>query len=142
MLSALAAVYVIRFNGHQSRKRATIDLILHQKADEALMADTRVVWALLNTNTSLAALAQDVESEKSSAILRVLNSHEFVALGIRKKAFDEKIYKMSQYSNVMKVWKAVEGFVCEIRAAEDKDTLFQEIEWLARRWKKKPIKQL
>ncbi|NLV87527.1 MAG: DUF4760 domain-containing protein, partial [Clostridiales bacterium] len=51
-------------------------------------------------------------------------------------------YKISQYSNVMKVWNASDGFIREIRAIEQKETLFQELEWLAKEWKKKPIKNI
>lgn len=139
VLSALAAVAVIAINGRQNRKRATIDLILHQKSDSELRENTRKVWALADTNGTFAALAADTKSEDCTSILRVLNSHEFVALGIRKRAFDENIYKMSQYSNVMKVWEASDGFIREIRNLEKKPTLFQELEWLASRWERNPI---
>lgn len=139
VLSALAAVAVIYFNGRQARKRATIDLMLHQKNNQQLLADTRKVWELAEQNGTFAALAKDTKSEECSHILRVLNGYEFVALGIRKRAFDENIYKMSQFSNVMKVWKASDGFIREIRSREDKPTLFQELEWLILRWEKNPI---
>lgn len=142
LLSAVAGVAVIYFNGRQARKRATIDLILYQKGNKDLLENTRTVWALANENGTFGALAKDTESESCKCILKVLNSHEFVALGIRKKAFDENIYKLSQYSNVMKVWNASDGFIREIRSIENKPTLFQEIEWLACRWKKYPIRKV
>ena len=142
VLSALAAVAVIYFNGRQARKRATIDLILHQKNNQELLDSTRKVWSLAKSNGTFAALAQDTESEDCICILRVLNSHEFVALGIRKRAFDENIYKMSQFSNVMKVWSASDGFIREIRSKEQKPTLFQELEWLTTKWEKAPIAQV
>lgn len=139
LLSAIAAVAVIYFNGRQSRKRATIDLILNQKNNSELRQSTRKVWDLEKENGTFAALARDTSSEDCICVLRVLNSHDFVALGIRKKAFDENIYKMSQYSNFMKIWNASDGFIREIRTIEKKPTLFQEIEWLANRWEKGPI---
>lgn len=142
VLSALAAVAVIYFNGRQARKRATIDLILHQKRDDTLIQNTRKVWALAEQNGTFASLAADTESDACKCILQVLNNHEFVALGIRKHAFDENIYKMSQFSNVMKVWDASDGFIREIRSKEKKPTLFQDFEWLTTRWEKKPIRQI
>lgn len=141
-LSALGAIAVIYFNGRQSRRRATIDIILHQKSDKDFLDSTKKVWELAEKNGTFAALAKDTQHADCRSILRVLNNHEFVALGIRKKAFDQKIYKMSQYSNVMKVWNASDGFIREIRAIEQKETLFQELEWLAKKWKKKPIKNI
>lgn len=139
VLSAIAAVIVIYLNGKQARKRATIDLMLHQKNNKQLLEDTRSVWDLATTKKTFAALAADTNSEECSCILRVLNGYEFVAVGIRKRAFDEEIYKMSQYSNVMKIWKASDGFIRDIRAMEDKPTLFQELEWLISRWENDPI---
>ncbi|WP_103035999.1 DUF4760 domain-containing protein [Castellaniella caeni] len=139
VLSALAAVAVIYSNGRQARKRATIDLMLHQKNNQQLLEDTRKVWDLAEQNGTFAALAKDTKSKECIHILRVLNGYEFVALGIRKRAFDENIYKMSQFSNVMKVWRASDGFIRDVRASENKPTLFQELEWLTSRWEKDPI---
>src|SRR5690606_17912226 len=95
VLSAVAAVAVIYFNGRQARKRATIDLMLHQKNNQKLLEDTKTVWALADKTKTFAALAKDTKSEECTCIFRVLNGYEFVALGIRKRAFDENIYKMS-----------------------------------------------
>jgi len=139
VLSAAAAVAVIYFNGRQARKRATIDLMLHQRNNQQLLQDTKVVWALADKAKTFASLAANPNSEECTCIFRVLNGYEFVALGIRKRAFDENIYKMSQFSNVMKVWKASDGFIREVRSAENKPTLFQEIEWLVARWERDPI---
>lgn len=142
VLSAMAAVLVIYVNGRLARQKATIDLILHQKRDMDLLESTRKVWSLAANNGTFATLAQDTSSDDCKCILKVLNNHEFVALGIRKRAFNENIYKMSQCSNVMKVWNASDGFIREIRAKESKPTLFQEFEWLANRWDEEPIRKL
>lgn len=142
VLSAVAAVVVIYFNGRQARKRATIDLMIHQKNNHQMLEELRKVWALADRSGTFASLAQDTKSDDCACIFRVLNEYEFVALGIRRRAFDGKIYKMSQYSNVMKVWAASDGFIREIRALEGKPTLFQELEWLIGEWEKDPITNL
>lgn len=142
VLSALAAVAVIYFNGRQARKRATIDLMLHQKNNQQLLEDTRKVWELAEKSRTFASLAKDTKSDECTCVLRVLNGYEFVALGIRKRAFDENIYKMSQFSNVMKIWEASDGFIREMRSIEKKPTLFQELEWLIDEWQKSPITQV
>ena len=139
VLSALAAVAVIYFNGRQARKRATIDLMLHQKNNHNMQIELRKVWALADKDGTFASLAKDIKSDDCACIFRVLSEYEFVALGIRKRAFDGNIYKMSQYSNVMKVWNASDGFIREVRALEGKPTLFQELEILIDDWNKDPI---
>ncbi len=73
VLSAVAAVAVIYFNGRQARKRATIDLMLHQKNNQKLLEDTKTVWALADKTKTFAALAKDTKSEECTCIFRVLN---------------------------------------------------------------------
>jgi hypothetical protein len=142
ILSALAGVAVIYYNAALARTRATIDLIIHQKADKELLAAVEKVYQMHRDKIQFSMYADKHDSEECKCILRVLNNHEFIALGIRQKAFDEKIYKLMQFSNVMKVWNASRGIISEIRQAQQKDTLFQEFEWLARRWNKDPIKKI
>ena len=143
--SAVGAVGVIYHNGVVARKRATIDHIIHQKSDKDYLAAIHCVYELHEQKTPLVSYCakqegnSDMEKHRS-CILAVLNNHEFIALGIRKKAFDEKIYKDLQYSNFLKVWDSCQGFIAELRRTRAKDTLFQEFEWLATRWKNNPLK--
>lgn len=142
ILSAVAAVAIIYYNAALARTRATIDLIIHQKADKELLDAVDKVYQMHRDKVQFSAYANKHESDECQCILRVLNNHEFIALGIRQKAFDEKIYKLMQYSNVMKVWNASRGIIHELRQSQGKDTLFQEFEWLAARWDKNPIKKI
>ncbi|MEK6293844.1 MAG: DUF4760 domain-containing protein [Paraburkholderia tropica] len=145
LISALAGVAVIYYNGKQGRTKALIDLIIQQKTDHKLLEATQQVFVLHRNNMQFSRyvpsnLTDPDEIATREAIIMVLNNHEFIALGIRQGAFDEKIYKRMQCSNVLKVWDAARGFVNEVRQMEKKDTFFQELEMLAERWKKKPVK--
>lgn len=140
ILSALAGVAVIYYNGAQSRTRATIDLIINQKGDKDLLAAIEKVYSMQREKVQFSTFANQSDSEEHKCILRVLNNHEFISLGIRQNVFNEKIYKLMQYSNVMKVWNSSGGIIADIRHASGKQTVFQEFEWLANRWKKSPIK--
>jgi hypothetical protein len=103
ILSALAGIAIIYHNGTQSRTRATIDLIINQKGDKDLLAAIEKVYSMQREKVQFSTYANLRESEEHKCILRVLNNHEFIALGIRQKVFNEEIYKLMQYSNVMKV---------------------------------------
>jgi hypothetical protein len=140
-LSALAAVAVIYHNGAQARVRALIDLIVQQKMDTELIEATRRVYAL-KSNGSRFTDHLDGNSEERKDILKVLNNQEFIAVGIRMKAFDEKVYKQMQCTNVLRLWEVSQGFIQEIRASDGKKTLFQDFERLACRWEKNPIKKV
>lgn len=141
-LSAAAAVAVIYYNGKQARTRALIDLLLHQKADAVLVAAADAVFAMQRAGEQLSLHVADRDGEKYKQILLVLNNREFIAVGIREGAFNESVYKELQCSNVLKLWDALNGFVAELRRQEGKDTLFQDFERLATRWKNKPIKKV
>lgn len=142
IISAVGAVSVIWYNGLVARQRATVDLVLHQKSDKDLIAALSIVYEMNREEEKFTDHLPNLQSDKGKAIRLVLNSHEFVALGIRRKAFDEKLYKEMQCSNFLKVWMACRGLVYEIRKQEAKETIFQEIEWLAGRWSESPVEKI
>ena len=137
-LSAGAASFIIWQNGKLAKRRALIDLIIHLKADEQLLEATKWIYAESNCNP----LSSFVNKPEEKKILRVLNSYEFIAVGIRMKAFDEDVYKQLQCSNVLKLWSVTSGFIQEIRKIDEKSTLFQDFECLAKKWSKSPLKQI
>lgn len=141
LLSAVAAVAVIYYNGKQARTRALIDLLMQHKSDKDLVDATSAVYKLHDNGTRLSTLVA-VDSPERRIILKVLNTHEFIAVGIRMGAFDEKVYKQMQCSNVLKLWNAAQGFVIEMRQVDAKQTIFQDFERLACRWEKQPIKKI
>lgn len=140
-LSALGAIAVIYYNGKQARLRALIDLIVHQKTDVDLLAATRLVNSLHKEGKPWTQHLSP-ECDERKAILKILNNQEFIAVGIRMKAFDESVYKQMQCTNLLRLWDASKGFIEEIRRERSKDTLFQDFELLALRWKKSPIKEI
>ena len=99
------------------------------------------VYQLHDQNVQFSSYANKSGSEELKCILKVLNNHEFISIGIHQKTFDEKMYKNMQYSNVIKVWAASAGIVAEIRHTQKSETLFQEFERLATRWKNDPLKK-
>lgn len=150
IVSAIAAVILIIHNGRLSKKRCLIDLIVEQKNNERLVEDTRLVFSLAgknsNTLSKYACLSGNEETpefiKNRQAILNVLNNFEFIAVGIRLGAFDEKVYKQLQCGNLLKLWNATAGFIHELRRVSGRYTVFQDIEHLAHKWEKSPIKQI
>lgn len=141
-LSALGAIGVIYYNGKQARTRALIDLIIHQKTDKTLIYATALVYKLQKEGNHLSQHIANIDGEECKAILKVLNNQEFIAVGIRMGAFNEDVYKEMQCSNVLKLWNAAKGFVAEFREQTKKQTIFQDLETLADKWEKNPIKKL
>lgn len=140
-LSTLAAVYVINHNGRLAKKRALIDLIIQQKSDTVLTEAIQRVYHLHECGNHLSSLVGS-DTEDRRTLLKVLNNQEFIAVGIRMSAFDEKVYKQMQCSNVLKLWAATSGFIHEIRKIDGKSTLFQDFENLAKKWERTPLKRI
>ena len=141
VLSGLIAAIAIYHNLSTARRRATIDVVMHEKMNPTLVAARKKVLALHENGAEFIkfALKENAGSEETIAILAILNFREFVAAGIREKAFDEAMFKRIQFSVVTRDWKNCEGFVVELRKARNRPTLFQEYQWLAERWIADPL---
>ena len=139
-VSAIAAIWIILANTKQEKRRATIDLVLEQKRD-ATLKEARALLTRMHESheTNLSKYLDKPESEEYRAILLVLNTHEFVASGIREGAFDKKTYKRIRFSTLRKDWDALCAFVMEFRRVRNSRTLFQDFQWLNSRWEKKPL---
>lgn len=163
LLGAVAAVLTIYVNGRLSRgsinhngelnrnsiehnekiarQRATIDLLMNQRTDPSLIEAKRAVGSIHNGGGDFVSLAAPEKSQdvNRSHILSIINNYEFIALGIREGALDDSIYKRAVYSQVLRDWKAMQPFILELRRKNRIDTLFQEFEFLAKRWLKEPL---
>ena len=139
--SAIAAIWLIYTSSESEKHRATIDLVISQKQDQELQVAKKHVLNLHETQVkNFAKYLEDRNSEDFKQIIRVLNNYEFIAVGIHKKAFDEELFKRMQYSVLIKDWDALCPLVMELRRQNERSTLFQEFEILAKQWKKNPLK--
>lgn len=142
LVSAIVAIWTIRFSARQDRRRATIDIVVEQKNNVEWQEARRIVHKLREEHTlNLTRYFQEQDSPEYRAIRLTLNTYEFVASGIRASALDEVMYKRLRYSTVMKDWAALKGTVYEFRRARESETLFQDFEWLAVRWSRRPLKR-
>ena len=117
-----------------------MDLVINQTHDRELISARSHVLRLHEENTqNFAKFLEDRKSDDFKQILLVLNTHEFVACGIKQRALDEKIYKSMYWSIILRDWDSFCGLVVEFRRIAGRPTLFQEFEWLANRWKKKKL---
>ena len=71
----------------------------------------------------------------------MLNAKEFTATGILSNVFDENVYKQSQFTVFTRDWKRLECVVHHIRQHVGRDTLYQDFEILAIKWKNNPLKK-
>lgn len=140
-ISAVVALYAVYRNTEISKKRATIDLVMHQKNDEKLQSANQVVNPILKTNR-ITRFADDEhkDSEERKSILIILNNYEFISTGMREGVFHFGVYKRMRYGEIKRDWECFEPFILDLRSKTKRATLFQEFEWLAKKLKKKPLR--
>lgn len=144
-IGVIIAAWSIYTNTQNAKKRGTIDMIVAERNNSELQKAVSRVNQLAKQNKECIYAAYISEDEKfaedRAAILKVLNHREFMSVAILGGALDEKIYKSFQYSMLMRDWDNLSGFVTELRNKKQIQTMFQEFECLAKRWKNKPLKE-
>ena len=146
LISAAGGILIILSRSRTERRRATVDVVLHQKSDSELVQAKRQLFKLHDDgHQNFAAFLANKDSPEYQAIFKVLNGHEFIAAGIRRKAYDEQLFKRMQCSTVLRDWNALSGFIMEFRniiksKVSYPDTFYQDFEWLATKWTKDPLK--
>jgi hypothetical protein len=142
--SAGIGIWTLGSGSRQERRRATVDIIRDQLQDVQLISARKMFRELKARNVDLSTFAQMPEAPERLALLAVLNSYEFMAAGLREGAFDEKTYQRMYQTNVIKDWRALEGFAKKYRELWNlpgaDSTVYQEFERLYVRWTEHPLK--
>ncbi len=143
LIAASGVILTLRHNNTIARRRATIDLVLHQRADSELTESKKNLHKLHEQNNGLGQWAArgKEETPEHIAIMRVLNNYEFIATGIKEGAFDKKIYQRMQHSMTVRDYCALQCFISDIRQRHNNDKIFQEFEWLAKEFEANPLKK-
>lgn len=122
-------------------RRATIELLLSQNTDPDLKAAKALIKDLHESGTqNFATFLNNRKEREYLSIMHILNTYEFMAAAIREDALDEELLKRMQYTVILKNWSALEPFVIELRRQDKHPTLFQELQLMAERWRKNPLK--
>lgn len=142
VFSALGAIAIIYNNSHQAKKRATIDLVLHELSNPEIIEAKKQVRQCYDSNTDFTKLSCEENKDKpeNGYIKTMLNNYEFIAAGIKEGAFDEEIYKRMKRSILIRDWDAFSAYVAELRRRTNRNKIYIEFQWLAERWRKSEIK--
>jgi len=144
-LSAMGALWIVLSRARSERRRATVDLVLHQLSDADFQEAMKIFWKIYKDG-NLGRFVSQTDAPEYIAIIKILNAYEFTAGGIREKAYDERIYKRMRCSTTIKIWDSLSGFVQDFRNLKQKEpgvdtrTFYQDLEWIAGKWKKSPLK--
>lgn len=144
LLTAILAGVAIVSARRIERRKAAVLAIFESRQDTELIRGLRRIAVLHDDPAvnmrNLASKAQK-DQDDAKVIRYVLNHYEYVSVGIQQDIYDEQIFKDSICGVVVSLYERTKPFIVKVREEENRLTIFQEFEWLACRWKEKPLAQ-
>ncbi|WP_315807316.1 MULTISPECIES: DUF4760 domain-containing protein [unclassified Bradyrhizobium] len=118
-----------------ARRRAMLDLIMAEQSNEFLIAERKKFIALRDAG-HLVKWADPAQagSAETFTIRTILNRYELIAIGIKERTLDKRVYREYARTTVVKDWTAVKPFVVQMRQTTQTPTYYCEFEKLARAW--------
>lgn len=124
LLSAVVALIVFTYTRRANRRRATLDMVMKTLLDEAARKQYREFRLIVMRSQDdddcfkIACLADDeqLKSDERKTVLSQLNVYELMALGIRRKLFDEGLYKRWYHNQFMTDYEGAADFIKRLQA--------------------------
>lgn len=130
----------------QHKQKSTIDLLISNNSNSYYRKRRKAYMKMRDSGENFTALAckldknitsTEQEQQQNFIIIDVLNSIEFICVGIKENLFDEAVYKRMSKSSVIKDWHTLKPYIMELRRINNNNqNLFCEFEWLATKWMK------
>jgi len=105
--SLVGVIFSIRATRKIARRRATLDLIMSHQSNEFLYKQRQEYIVLREAGNLVQWAAPDKAASEQQSILRAaLNRYELIAIGIKEKTLDGRVYKKYTRSGLVKDWRA------------------------------------
>jgi len=136
LIVAIFTVYItLKTNRAIARRKATIDFLLTKQTNEWMLKQRQQFIKLRQSQTLMNWVARaQSDSDEQRAILVVLNSAEYVAIGILNDTFDESLYKDAFRTTYVQDWMDLKPFVKALRSANQAPDAFIKMEGMAQKW--------
>lgn len=134
IVSIIVATVIVKTHRSIARKRAILDFIVHEQTDQDMIKARKTFVKLKKTgNLVQYATENNVAKDQTTTIRAILNIYELAAIGIKKGAYDEEIYKDWCRTTAVRDWIAVKEFV---KAAQGNfnSEIYVEFQALAIKW--------
>lgn len=128
----------IESDGRMARLRATVEVARMELTDKELLDAFKVFSEQRDLGAEhLIGLARKHPSptEENSALLRVLNNYEYIAVAIKEGAFDKALYSRLKRGSVVKDWDSLKPYVRVLRLKYRRPKIGIEWEILAEEWR-------
>ncbi len=143
MLAVIVAVVSVLSVKNTAKKKQTADLLFNVRSDERLIRANHVLLELRESNENIRLLADPGCKGESRVqdIRYILNHYERLSVGLQEDIYHEHMLKKSQFRIITGTYDCAKPFIEGVREKTGSTTAFQEFEWLAKRWQKKPLRQ-
>lgn len=143
-IGVIVAMWSIRTSRILARKKQTADMIFASRKDAELIRGLRKISDLheaKDDNIRKYAAKDMVNTEECQAIRYVLNHYEYVSVGVQAGIYDEDMLRRASCGTVVRLYTQTRDFIDATRKNFDRPTIHQELQWLAKRWERKPLKK-
>lgn len=141
-ISVTVAFFAFVYTRRANRRRATLDMVMKTLLDEGAQKQYRKFREIVRRNEKaddpfkMISLAdpEHLDSEDRKSVLQQLNVYELMALGIRRKLFDEALYKRWYHNQFMTDYEGAVDLICALQ--EKKSSIYCEASALYASWLK------
>jgi hypothetical protein len=133
----LGWLYTARRTRSLSRKQHTFNALLQASFNERFTDALMTVRPYLKGDKKI-QIPLAADHEDTTTIVFALDHYEFISAGIRNGDIHERLFKDSDRIIVVLLYEAFENHIYASRDRPGKEAVYEHLEWLYARWKKKP----
>jgi len=133
IVGVVIAVLSLRTTTSLTRRKQSSDLVFAGRNDEKFIAGIRAFRARAAGNLRNLPTLESSSDDASNARY-VLNYFEALAVGVRKKIYDEEILYLNYKTTLRHLIGAAYPLIAATRTAQQVPSLYCEVCWLAQRW--------
>lgn len=135
VVSLLVAAITISYNTRIARRRATLDLLINEQTHETSVRHRTDFETIKEGGNILQWVSPaNLKSDQLQTIRSSLNRHELIAIGIKGRAIDAKLYKRWFRTGLVEDWISFKALIIHIREETKTPSIYCEFEWLAKKW--------
>jgi len=133
VFAAVGVVATIVWNRIVTRRRATIDILLADQTNFELLK-VRAEFARHNGSFDPLFDRSTWFTPESFFLISICNRYELVAIGIQEGIVDERLYKKTWRTTLVRDWIRLRSGIISRRNQANHPAMFCEFETLAKRW--------
>ena len=135
VVSAIGVAASVVWNLKIARRRATLDILLQEQSSEHLVKERTEFNNIRDAGHLAQWLVPDKANTDKAGIVRA-TLNELVALGIRKRIVDRKVYRAWFRTTLVRDWIAFKPLVVQLRSIDNTPSYYKEFEAVAKSWAK------